>query len=156
MRCALCVKTIHPLFNIQKVAYILMEASFTNKVFPVILSRIKIKRRGAFMYFSADTTHTFFICSDFMAGQNDMARLRHIPPFVSTVKTGIKSVRSSLCALVFTSTFRTIHLFYLPKIAHNKPVKRTGHTQRLRPTLSASRLLHRWASLIRSTYKKQE
>lgn len=63
----LCVKIRYPLFSVQPMPEVFVKTSFADKRLPVVVCGVKIKRRSAFVDFSADTTETSLVCSIFVA-----------------------------------------------------------------------------------------
>ena len=86
----------------------------------MILGGVKVKVWGTFVDFATYAAHTFFITPIFAAGQNHMAHLGYVSPFMATGEARIQAIRSSLRTYIFTSTFSTS--------AHNNPLHRTAAT----------------------------
>ena len=92
----LCVKIRYPLFSVQPMPEVFVKTSFADKRLPVVVCGVKIKRRSAFVDFSADTTETSLVCSIFVATCYYVPCLCYIAPFITAVEARFHSVNTSL------------------------------------------------------------
>ena len=93
----LCVNIRYSLFSVQPMPEVFVKTSFADKRLPVVVCGVKIKRRSAFVDFSADTTEALPVFSFFVATcYYYVPCLCYIAPFITAVEARFHSVNTSL------------------------------------------------------------